>query len=141
VTEFKREDPRHKTGAIVEIVEVFPARYGAEEVANVPVIKAHHVYINGTPVGLITRDDGIVLDVDPREDNATILNLRLMPRQVLVRGVTETPEQTVFDGPVDLGGVQFVPVGESGEVNAPGEFSTAPAAVLDASAEEAAPDA
>jgi hypothetical protein len=131
VTEFKREDPRHKTGAIVEIVEVFPERFSEAEVADVPVIKAHRVYINGTPVGLIARDDGVVLDVDPREDNATILNLRLMPRQVLVRAVTETPEQTVFEGPVDLSDVQFVPI----------ESDDAPASVLDADPGDAAPNA
>jgi len=101
VTEFKREDPRHRTGAIVEIVEVFPAKYGEEEVASVPVIKAHCVYVNGTPVGLLTKDGGVELEVDPREDDATTLVLRLMPRQILVRGVTETPEPPAFDGPVD----------------------------------------
>jgi hypothetical protein len=114
VTEFKREDPRHKTGAIVEIVEIFPASYGEDKVTGVPAIKAHRVYINGTPIGLLTRDDGVELSLDPREDDVTILTLRLMPRQILVRGVAETPAETeqAYDGPIDLSNAEFVPIGD-----------------------------
>jgi hypothetical protein len=124
MTEYKREDPRHATGALVEIVEIFPGEhYDQAKVDEVPVIKAHRVYVNGTPVGLITRDDGIVLSVDPREEDATILTLKLMPRQVLVRGVVETADDADDTGeevdllakfqPVDLTDVEFRPIDES----------------------------
>lgn len=119
MTEFKRNDPRHGKGAFVEIVEVFPGEhYDQAKVDEVPVIKAHRVYINGTPVGLISRDDGIVLEVDPREDDATILTLRLMPRQVMVRAVAETVAETVFDGPVDLTETEFRPIEQAGSTDA-----------------------
>lgn len=94
MTEFKREDPRHKTGAIVEIVEVLPAgHYDAAKADEMPVIKVHLVYVNGTPVGLLDADAGIELDIDPRANDATKLTLTLMPRQIVVRAVTETIEQ------------------------------------------------
>jgi hypothetical protein len=106
VTEFRRNDPRHKTGAIVEIVEIFrPAPpYQAEEV---PVIKVSLVYVNGTPVGLLDADAGVELDIDPKAIDATKLTLTLMPRQIIVRAVDESPEETVFDGPIDLGETEF----------------------------------
>jgi hypothetical protein len=103
VTEFKRDDPRHAVGALVEIVEILPAE-ASYDPESLPVIKAHRVYVNGTPVGLISRDDGISMSVDRDEDDANIVTLRLMPRQVMVRAVAET---TVFDGPVDLTETEF----------------------------------
>jgi hypothetical protein len=92
VTEFKRDDPRHKTGAIVEIVEIFrpSPTYQAEEV---PVIKVSLVYVNGTPVGLLDANAGVELDIDPRANDATKLTLTLMPRQIILRAVEETTEQ------------------------------------------------
>jgi len=102
VTEFKREDPRHKVGALVEIVEVFPGEhYDQAKVDEVPVIKACRVYVNGTPVGLISADDGIGLEIDPKTMEATTLTLRLMPRQILVRGVAETPDEEDADAELE----------------------------------------
>lgn len=115
MTEFKREDPRHKTGAIVEIVEIFrpSPTYQAE---TVPVIKVHLVYVNGTPVGLLDADAGVELDIDPRANDATKLTLTLMPRQIILRAVDETPAETeqAYDGPIDLSNAEFIPIGDPG---------------------------
>jgi len=91
MTAFNRNDERHKMGAVVEIVEI---AHPSQDPAELPVIKTSVVYVNGTPVGLIARD-GIDLDPGDGVYEATTLRLELMPREVLVRAVAETPDGVV----------------------------------------------